>query len=162
MDIKELLKLFQNILKVTDAIELELDLGYTKAVVLMLLFKKIANHLKVDPEILWNESKADFQQAMVKLNNLIIDEFNEETEEHGPLSKQILKTISSILKSEKPIQDINIIELLEKVNDIGIKIQTKLGEDFLSIRDTTNPGNQESSSITEIESKMSRKKEKKA
>lgn len=162
MDISALLKYLQRILQISKAIELDIDLSYTKALVLMNLFKKIAIHLQIEPSELIKEFKEKGIPAFLnRINNLILEEFNAETEEYGLLSKEILKVLSGILKSDKSVQDIQLMEFLEKLNDVGLKIEAKFGSDFLAMQDTTPATNQEKSSIIEIESKKNLKKEKK-
>ena len=161
MDFTALLKYLQRILQISKAIDLDIDLSYTKALLLMNLFKKISIHLQVETSELIKEFKESVPMFLSRINGLISNEFDFEKEEYGQLSQEILKILSGILKSDKPVQDIQLIEFLEILNNIGLKIEAKLGNDFLAMSGMTPESNQENLSIIEIDSKMKQKKEKK-
>lgn len=167
MDLKylrELLEFLKKILLVTDAIELDIDLGLTKGFVLMGLLKKIAISQEKTTGDLIKEFKASPKDFFSGIGVLMFEEFDHEKEEYGLLSKEILKVISSILKlpDDKPIQEMNILEFIEVVEQVGLKFEAKLGSGFLTTRGTTPAPNPEKSSITEIASKAKKKKGKKA
>lgn len=161
-ELKQLWNVLQKVLQISKAIDLDLDITFTKYLKIIDLLKQISVFLQTDYIALAKEITASPKDFFSKLiHDVILPDFNPETEEYGALSLKILKLFQEALKSEKPVHEIQLLELLEVVDNIFLKIEQKLGEAFLGEPGTIPPGNQESLSTTETESKTSQKKEKK-
>jgi len=162
MNLVELNKVLSKILQFTSAVDIDLDLRLPKVIKIQNLLKQVAIHLQIEPKVLAGEITTNTRVFFGRINDLIVNDMDEDTEEFGPLSKKILTLISEILKTDKGIENIQFIELLETLNNIGLKIEEKLGADFLGMPDTTPATIQEKLSTTGTESKVKKNSEKKA
>lgn len=161
MDTIALFKQLQRVLQVTKAAKLDIDLSYTMFMVLMGLLKKIAIHLQVDFPLLVNEAKAP-TVILARINDLIFNDFDYDKRTYGLMSQEIFKVLAEVLKTEKAVEEIQVMELLEKLNDVGLALEAKSSDESLDMPVTIPAVSPEKSPITEIESKQKKNSEKKA
>jgi len=143
MNLTALFEQLKRGLLVAKAANLDIDLSYTMFMVLMGLLKKISIHLQVDMTVLTTELKTKPTDLISRINELIFNEFDYDTREYGLMSQEIFKVLAEVLKTTKPIEQIQVMELLEKLNDIGLKVESQGNEDFLDTPDMTPANNPE-------------------
>jgi hypothetical protein len=140
------------ILNLTKQKKIDVDLSFRMVTKATKLLKKISVAMKLESGELTKLFNQDGASFFSRLNDFIADEYDEVNDSYGALSLELFNLIKAITKSNEAIEDLQIIEIFEKINDIANKIRGEGQDDFLGGSDTTPANITEPSSITEGES----------
>lgn len=145
------------ILDISKAIKLDLNITLPTFIKAQLLIKEIAIFEGIETDVLATELKANTATFFARLNDLFVKDYDVESDTFGALSSKVLELLAGIFK--KDVKDIQLLEFLEMLNELGLKIEEKMGTDFLDSTGMTQPSTPEKLSIIETESNQKKKSE---
>ena len=157
----DILNLLRPALKVLKAGEVKISFGLSETRNIQLILKKIFKFFNKSSEDFQKELAVNPNVAIFKLlNNLLMDEWNEETDSAGDITLELLDFMSLIFQTEKPLRNLQWLEILEKFDEFEQRLEENLKKKNTSIVDTTleNTPKRSNTTETEINQKMTKKK----
>ena len=157
----DILNLLRPALKVLKAGEVKISFGLSETRNIQLILKKIFKFFNKSSEDFQKELAVNPNVAIFKLlNNLLMDEWNEETDSAGSITLELLDFMSLIFQTEKPLRNLQWLEILEKFDEFEQRLEENLKKKNTSIVDTTleNTPKRSNTTETEINQKMTKKK----
>ena len=157
----DILNLLRPALKVLKAGEVKVNFGLSETRNIQLILKKIFKFFNKSSEDFQKELAVNPNVAIFKLlNNLLMDEWNEETDSAGSITLELLDFMSLIFQTEKPLRNLQWLEILEKFDEFEQRLEENLKKKNTSIVDTTleNTPKRSNTTETEINQKMTKKK----
>lgn len=145
--------------------DLDINLNYMMIVRVQALIKKIAIFLDREIKEVAEEIRTINLPAIFStINDVFVKECEDfdEADNQGPLSRQISKIFTEVLKLETPPEEIQILDLFDKAEAFVTKIENKLDTDFLDMPGMTPANSQTKLSSIETETKPKKKKQKKS
>lgn len=127
--------------------KIDINLSFREVTKATKILKRIALAMEMKPDELFKLFNTDGAAFFGKLNSFLADEYDDEKDQYGALSKQLLELIKSITKSQDNLEDLQILDIFQKIQDIVKSLQMEGQEHFLPDMDTTSPSIIEQSDI---------------
>ena len=127
--------------------KIDINLSFREVTKATKILKRIALAMEMKPDDLFKLFNTDGAAFFVKLNSFLADEYDDQADQYGALSKQLLELIKSITKSQDNLEDLQILDIFQKIQDIVKSLQAEGQESFLPDMDTTLPSITEQSDI---------------
>lgn len=137
------------ILKLAHEKKIDIDLSYRMITRATKILKKIALSLEMKPEELAALFNTDGQAFFSKLNSFLADSYDETTDEYTGLGKDLLSLLKQISKSKENIEDMQILDIFAKINDVVNSLRAEGQESFLPVSDTISEDITNQSDTTE-------------
>lgn len=119
--------------------KIDINLSFREVTKATKILKRIALAMEMKPDELFKLFNTDGVAFFGKLNSFLADEYDDEKDQYGALSKQLLELIKSITKSQDNLEDLQILDIFQKIQDIVKSLQAEGQESFLPDMDTTSP-----------------------
>lgn len=148
----------QKLIDLTKSGDLNINLTFRVVTKATRLLKKFAVATKTTSEELVKLFNEDNLAFFGKINAFIAEEYDEEKDDYGDLSKNFFKLIREITKTKKHVEDIQFFELVELMQSLVTKIQEDSAENFTQAEDTISANTTEQLTITESENSQPKKK----
>lgn len=116
--------------------KIDIDLSLRMITKATKLLKKIAISLEMKPEELTGLFNTDGAAFFGKLNSFLTDCYDDELDAYTGLGKDFLLLIKQITKSSEDIENLQILEIFAKINDITSSLSSEGQENFLKQSDT--------------------------
>lgn len=127
--------------------KIDINLSFREVTKATKILKRIALAMEMKPDELFKLFNTDGVAFFGKLNSFLADEYDDDKDQYGALSKQLLELIKSITKSQDNLEDLQILDIFQKIQDIVKSLQVEGQESFLPDMDTTSPSITEQSDI---------------
>lgn len=119
--------------------KIDINLSFREVTKATKILKRIALAMEMKPDDLFKLFNTDGAAFFGKLNSFLADEYDDEKDQYGALSKQFLELIKSITKSEENLEDLQILDIFQKIQDVVKSLQVEGQESFLPDMDMTSP-----------------------
>lgn len=127
--------------------KIDINLSFREVTKATKILKRIALAMEMKPDDLFKLFNTDGAAFFGKLNSFLADEYDDQTDQYGALSKQLLELIKSITKSQDNLEDLQILDIFQKIQDIVKSLQAEGQESFLQATATISPSITEQSDI---------------
>jgi hypothetical protein len=117
--------------------KIDIDLSFRTVTKTTKLLKKIALSMKEKPEDLAKLFNTDGNAFFSKLNSFIADDYDDVNDDYGVLSKELLHLLKTVTKGNENIEDMQILDIFQKINDVVSSLKVEGQDSFLSDMDTT-------------------------
>jgi hypothetical protein len=139
--------MIDNILNLAKTKKIDINFSLREVTKATKILKKISLAMDIKPDELFKLFNTDGVAFFGKIN----DDYDDEKDQYGELSKQFLELIKGITKSQENLEDLQILDIFQKVQDIVKSLNSEGQESFLQDTGTTLPSITEQSDTTENE-----------
>jgi hypothetical protein len=144
--------MIDNILNLAKTKKIDINFSLREVTKATKILKKISLAMDIKPDELFKLFNTDGVAFFGKINSFLADDYDDENDQYGELSKQFLELIKGITKSQENLEDLQILDIFQKVQDIVKSLNSEGQESFLQDTGTTLPSITEQSDTTEKES----------
>jgi hypothetical protein len=144
--------MIDNILNLAKTKKIDINFSLREVTKATKILKKISLAMDIKPDELFKLFNTDGVAFFGKINSFLADDYDDEKDQYGELSKQFLELIKGITKSQENLEDLQILDIFQKVQDIVKSLNSEGQESFLQDTGTTLPSITEQSDTTEKES----------
>jgi hypothetical protein len=144
--------MIDNILNLAKTKKIDINFSLREVTKATKILKKISLAMDIKPDELFKLFNTDGVAFFGKINSFLADDYDDENDQYGELSKQFLELIKGITKSQENLEDLQILDIFQKVQDIVKSLNSEGQESFLQDTGTISPSITEQSDTTEKES----------
>jgi hypothetical protein len=144
--------MIDNILNLAKTKKIDINFSLREVTKATKILKKISLAMDIKPDELFKLFNTDGVAFFGKINSFLADDYDDENDQYGELSKQFLELIKGITKSQENLEDLQILDIFQKVQDIVKSLNSEGQESFFQDTGTISPSITEQSDTTEKES----------